>query len=87
MLPPTETQPQQNLAHYMLCAHPFVSLIFYTTIPRGPSSLIIVPYTIQRFFCVMNGHVVYKGPYGLLRLHGHLGLTYNSVVLFEGTLV
>jgi hypothetical protein len=49
---------------------------------------VVTPYMIQRHLCVTNGRycviIMIQGPYGLLGLHGHLGLTYLDCCVVRG---
>jgi hypothetical protein len=49
---------------------------------------IAMPYMIQSLLCVTNGRYcvtsMVQGPYSLLRLHGHLGLTYTNCCVVRG---
>jgi hypothetical protein len=70
----------------LLCAH----LLLYPIHHHSKRAVlcIVTPYMIQRFLCVTNGHycvtIMIQGPYGLLGLHRHLGLTYMDCCVVRG---
>jgi hypothetical protein len=68
--------------------HPFPHISYSIIIPRGLSSVLLCHIWYKAPFVLWMDIIVLpvwnKGPYGLLRLDGYLGLTYNSCCVAWG---